>query len=123
MSAPHSGNSRSSYSHPIGERCSRAYLHSMDSTLTPVPAPIRYRAGDAVPRLAVYRVIHSPHRAEHFAILRAGERFPRCHRCENEVRFEITTIEPQVESDLTFHSTRIFELPHPDAAGGQLDSC
>ena len=82
----------------------------------PIPVPIRYRPGDSIPALAVYRVIHSPHRADHFAVLRAGDAFPRCHRCGDEVRFEITDIQTFIESDSLFHTTQVHEIPHPDTA-------
>lgn len=85
----------------------------------PAPAPIRYRPGDTIPALAVYRVIHSPHRADHFAVLRPGDAFPRCHRCGDQVRFEITEIRTFVEGDALFHSTHVHEIPHPDTA--QID--
>lgn len=78
------------------------------------PVPIRYRPGDVIPALAVYRVLHSPHRSEHFAVLRNGERFPRCQTCGEAVRFEITDLPTLVEGDSLFHAMRVFEVPHPE---------
>lgn len=86
----------------------------LSAEASPTPVPIRYRPGDTIPALAVYRVIHSPHRAEHFAVLRPGDAFPRCHRCGDEVRFEITDIRTFIESDSLFHTTQVHEIPHPD---------
>ena len=80
----------------------------------PAPVPIRYRPGDVIPALAVYRVLHSPHRSEHFAVLRNGERFPRCHTCGEAVRFEITDLPTLVDRDSLFHAMRVFEVPHPE---------
>lgn len=105
------GNSCGGSWHLTARGCiSRARMDS-----GPNPAPIRYRPGDVIPRLAVYRVIHAPHRADHFAILRGGDHFPRCHRCGDVVQFEMTPIDAVVEPSSAFHSTRVFEVPHPDS--------
>lgn len=89
---------------------------SLSPEANPTPVPIRYRPGDTIPALAVYRVIHAPHRADHFAVLRCGDAFPRCHSCGDQVRFEITDIRTFIENDSLFHTTQVNEIPHPDTA-------
>lgn len=102
-----------SASNPSAARFSE---ESLSPEANPTPVPIRYRPGDTIPVLAVYRVIHAPHRADHFAVLRPGDAFPRCHSCGDRVRFEITDIRTFIENDSLFHTTQVNEIPHPDTS-------
>jgi len=49
----------------------------------------QFKPGEVVPHSAVYWVIHKEHRPAHLNELRAGEMFPRCRKCKDEVRFEV----------------------------------
>jgi len=58
-------------------------------------------AGEKVGRAGVYRVLHKGHRQTHVAILQAGEVFPCCRACGNEVVFEFA--QPLNESEEVEH--------------------
>jgi hypothetical protein len=49
----------------------------------------RYLPGDAVPQSGIYRVLHKNHRAAHENSFLAGQRFPQCRICRQEVRFDL----------------------------------
>jgi hypothetical protein len=55
-----------------------------------------YKPSEAVPVSGVYRVEHRGHRETHDAILRAGEVFPACSVCDQQVRF---TLKQRAKSD------------------------
>ncbi|HET9281107.1 MAG TPA: hypothetical protein VFR24_04005 [Candidatus Angelobacter sp.] len=44
-----------------------------------------------VPTAGIYKVSHAQHRLPHKATFKANERFPVCHKCDNQVRFELLT--------------------------------
>ncbi len=52
----------------------------------------KFKPGEVVPHSAVYWVIHKEHRQAHLNELRAGEMFPRCRQCGDEVRFELLSV-------------------------------
>jgi hypothetical protein len=58
-------------------------------------------AGEKVGRAGVYRVAHKSHRPPHLSILQAGELFPRCRICGDDVRFEFA--QPLDESEEVEH--------------------
>jgi hypothetical protein len=48
-----------------------------------------YKPGQVVPKAGIYRVSHAEHRLPHRASFKAGEQFPLCSKCADEVRFEL----------------------------------
>ena len=49
----------------------------------------QFRPGECVAQSAIFRVYHDSHRLMHEVTLRAGDVFPRCKQCGNQVRFEL----------------------------------
>jgi CheY-like chemotaxis protein len=47
----------------------------------------KYRPGEIAPFTGVYRVLHLRHRPPHEVILTKGQKFPRCRKCGDAVRF------------------------------------
>jgi hypothetical protein len=52
----------------------------------------RYTPGEKAPISGIYQVLHHLHRKPHEVTLRAGETFPVCKSCANEVRFELRSL-------------------------------
>ena len=73
-----------------------------------------FRAGEPILQSGLYRVFHTEHRISHKAILVAGEVFPRCSECKEDVHFELLESAPTLSDDPGF--IRIYELPHPRKA-------
>jgi hypothetical protein len=48
-----------------------------------------YKPGELVPKAGIYKVSHAQHRLPHKATFKARERFPACHKCDKQVRFEL----------------------------------
>ena len=48
-----------------------------------------YKPGQVVPKAGIYRVSHAEHRLPHRASFKAGDQFPPCAKCADEVRFEL----------------------------------
>lgn len=48
-----------------------------------------YKSSETIPVSGVYRVIHAQHRLPHEVTLIAGQTFPPCIKCHEEVRFEL----------------------------------
>ena len=48
-----------------------------------------YKPGEMVPTAGIYKVSHAQHRLPHKATFKARERFPVCHKCDKQVRFEL----------------------------------
>lgn len=48
-----------------------------------------YKPGQMVPKAGIYKVSHAEHRLPHKASFKAGDQFPRCAKCADEVRFEL----------------------------------
>ena len=48
-----------------------------------------YKPGQVVPKAGIYRVSHAEHRLPHRASFKAGDHFPPCAKCADEVRFEL----------------------------------
>jgi hypothetical protein len=46
-----------------------------------------YKPGEPIPASGIYKVIHKTHRRAHENIFAAGETFPPCKRCGDQVRF------------------------------------
>ena len=61
-----------------------------------------YKPGGAAPATGIYNVIHHPgHRASHSVMLRVGDTFPKCPKCEHTV-FLLVTVAPYVFDDEGF---------------------
>ena len=55
-----------------------------------VQKPTRhYRPGEAAPISGVYKVTHVSHRAPHEVLVIAGDEFPSCRTCKQEVFFDM----------------------------------
>lgn len=52
----------------------------------------KFVPGQHVPQSGIYRVHHDSHRLMHQASLKAGEIFPCCKQCGNQIRFELVHI-------------------------------
>jgi hypothetical protein len=48
-----------------------------------------YKPGQVVPKAGIYRVSHAEHRLPHRASFKAGDPFPPCSKCADQVRFEL----------------------------------
>ena len=53
-----------------------------------LPSPY-FRVGESILASGVYRVYHNRHRVSHEVSLFAGETFPRCSKCGEDVHFEL----------------------------------
>ncbi|HZD96307.1 MAG TPA: hypothetical protein VE133_18740 [Candidatus Sulfotelmatobacter sp.] len=49
----------------------------------------QFKPGEVVPTAGIYKVLHAQHRLPHKASFKAQEKFPLCHKCEAQVRFEL----------------------------------
>lgn len=56
-----------------------------------------YKSSEPIPVSGVYRVIHAQHRLPHEVTLIAGQIFPPCAQCHEEVRFEMVRELPSLE--------------------------
>ena len=45
-----------------------------------------------MPDTAIYRAIHAGHRLTHQVTVRAQDIFPKCRKCELEIRFELVRV-------------------------------
>ena len=61
-----------------------------------------FKPGDEAPVSGVYLVAHWEHRAEHEVTLRAGEQFPACSSCHEQVRFRLHHQAEEIRSDADF---------------------
>ena len=52
--------------------------------------------GQEVPSSGIYRVFHGEHRLPKELVLIAGNKFPRCGKCSNAVRFELVKTSPRL---------------------------
>ena len=73
-----------------------------------VPGIKSFQTGDVVPETGIYRIVHSPHRLPHEAVLLKNERFPRCAKCDTAVSFELISV---AERPFSGEKYRIYELP------------
>lgn len=80
-----------------------------------------FRVYEEVPYNGVYRVFHSGHRVSHDVILKAGEVFPRCNKCGEDVHFEL--IQPVSGIRTGFdNNIRLYEIPHPEPPEAELEA-
>jgi len=52
-----------------------------------------------VPKAGIYKVSHAQHRLPHKATFKAHEKFPLCHKCDSQVRFELLVPVEEVEEE------------------------
>src|SRR5690242_6485168 len=53
-----------------------------------------FRTGETIKESGIYRVHHNQHRLPHEVTLLQGQKFPRCARCDDGVRFELVVAAP-----------------------------
>lgn len=68
-----------------------------------------FATGSLIPQSGVYQVTHKQHRLPHEVILLAGEQFPRCAKCHDEVTFKLVYA-AQENADRGHHVV-VHELP------------
>ena len=69
-----------------------------------------YRTGLPIPQSGIYKVTHSRHRLPHEVTLLAGELFPRCSSCGDNVQFQLTNAAGDVEKSK--FRVVVYELPN-----------
>jgi hypothetical protein len=69
-----------------------------------------YKSTETIPESGVYRVIHSQHRLPHEVTLIAGQTFPPCAQCHEEVRFELVRELPSLTRERRGHVS-LYSLP------------
>jgi hypothetical protein len=48
-----------------------------------------YHPGEDVPMSGIYKVTHRGHHHDHEVTCLSGEKFPECHQCQGQVRFNL----------------------------------
>jgi hypothetical protein len=86
------------------------HLHLVKSSETP-PPPF-FRAGESIADTGIYRVFHTEHRTSHEVTLLAGQQFPTCDHCGNDVHFELLRSAPEISRDASFR-INLYQVPHP----------
>jgi hypothetical protein len=56
-----------------------------------------HKSSEKIPESGIYRVIHAQHRLPHEVTLIAGQVFPPCAKCHEEVRFQMVRELPSLE--------------------------
>lgn len=75
--------------------------------------PILYfRPGEPILATGIYRVFHGEHRVCHEVTLLAGEVFPKCAECGEDVHFQLLREAPLLNTDGSFR-VRLYQVPHP----------
>lgn len=76
--------------------------------------PETFATDDPARVTGIYRVIHSAHRLPHEVVILQGERFPRCSKCSESVRFQLlqAVIERPVPGQFRI---ALYELPEIEA--------
>ena len=69
-----------------------------------------YKSPDTIPVSGIYRVIHAQHRLPHEVTLIAGQVFPPCAQCHEEVRFELVRELPDLARERR-GSVSLYSLP------------
>lgn len=91
-------------------RKSHGYLHLVKPSDKP-PHPF-FRAGEPITETGIYRVFHNEHRVSHEVTLLAGQHFPGCDECGNDVHFELLRSAPEISRDVSFR-INLYRVPHP----------
>jgi len=69
-----------------------------------------HETGQEVPSSGIYRVVHAEHKLPSEVMLIAGNRFPRCGKCANAVRFELVKTSPHVSgTNVVVHQISVRE--------------
>jgi hypothetical protein len=76
-----------------------------------------YKSADTIPESGIYRVIHAQHRLPHEVTLIAGQTFPPCAKCHEEVRFELVRDLPELARERR-GSVSLYSLPVLDDEDG-----
>jgi hypothetical protein len=85
-------------------------LHELQ--LFPMPAKKSYKSSDKVPVGGIYKVSHAEHRVPHEVTLLAGQIFPPCARCGNQVTFQVirrVKALKQRRERIVLHALPVFE--------------
>jgi len=62
-----------------------------------------HKPGDAVRQSGIYEVVHDrEHRAAHEVVMIAGDAFPSCETCDQNVRFRLVRTAPYIFQDQDF---------------------
>ena len=62
-----------------------------------------YRPGDTVKQSGIYEVVHDQeHRSAHEVVMIAGDAFPNCETCDQNVRFRLVRTAPYIFQDQDF---------------------
>ena len=78
------------------------------------PALPYFRVGEPILESGIYRIFHSEHRLSHEVTLIAGEIFPRCSVCRDDVHFELLKSALHTSRDRELSGLRLYEVPHPE---------
>jgi hypothetical protein len=63
----------------------------------------RHKPGDVVRQSGIYEVVHDrEHRAAHEVVMIAGDAFPNCETCDQNVRFRLVRTAPYIFQDQDF---------------------
>jgi hypothetical protein len=76
-----------------------------------------YKSSDTIPESGIYRVIHANHRLPHEVTLIAGQVFPPCAKCHEDVRFELVRELPELARERRGHVS-LYSLPVLDDEDG-----
>ena len=72
-----------------------------------------YKSSDTIPDSGIYRVIHAQHRLPHEVTLIAGQTFPPCAKCHQEVRFQLVRALPALtrerRGNVSLYSLPVFD--------------
>ena len=68
----------------------------------------QFETGSVIPESGTYRVIHAAHRLPAEVTLVKGEKFPRCAKCADAVRFALIQATP---GKFIYQPMAIYELP------------
>jgi hypothetical protein len=72
-----------------------------------------HKSSEAIPVSGIYRVIHAQHRLPHEVTLIAGQVFPPCGQCHEEVRFELVRELPNLARERR-GNVSLYSLPSLD---------
>jgi hypothetical protein len=77
-----------------------------------------FSTGELIEESGIYRVCHSAHRLPHEVTLLKGEKFPKCQKCADEVKFELVRAlqYSTAVKDFDWRVT-LYELPVVDEDG------
>ena len=88
--------------------CVWPHLHWGNTEVKERRSRPRYKPGQIVPATGIYRVYHNRHRLMHEATFIQETHFPRCKKCNTQVRFAI--VRPiHAKYVLPFRSTGLLE--------------